>query len=124
QLYEAGETVPVQQTIAYIGEVGEEVQEEDDTPAADATATEEVIETESDQHIAHSTNNADEKVRRTPIARRLAEENNVPLQNVDGTGPLGRIQKVDVESYVAQNKESITPLARKIADDQQIDTAN
>src|SRR5699024_3037203 len=124
QLYEAGETVPVQQTIAYIGEVGEEIIEEGDAPTVDAALTEEeVAETEAEQHRVHSTNSVEEKIRRTPNAKRLAEENNVALQHVDGTGPLGQIQKVDVENYVAQNKENITPLAKKIADDQQIDTA-
>ncbi|HLR43133.1 MAG TPA: dihydrolipoamide acetyltransferase family protein [Pseudogracilibacillus sp.] len=124
QLFEAGETVPVQHTIAYIGEAGEEIPETDDAPTVEATATEEVEETKVEQEVTQATNNTGEKIRRTPIARRLAEENNVALQNVDGTGPLGRIQKVDVENYVAENKENITPLAKKIADDQQIDTAN
>lgn len=124
QLYEAGETVPVQQTIAYIGEAGEKIPESEDIPTIDAISAEEVTEPEAEQTVAHTTNNADEKIRRTPIARRLAKESNIPLQSIDGTGPLGRIQRIDVENYLAENKENITPLAKKIADDQQIDTAH
>src|SRR5699024_5807278 len=125
QLFEAGETVPVQHTIAYIGEAGEEIPETDDAPTVEATATEEEVEeTELAQEVTQATNHTGEKIRRTPIARRLAVENNVPLHSVEGTGPLGRIQKIDVENYVTENKENITPLAKKIADDQQIDTAN
>jgi pyruvate dehydrogenase E2 component (dihydrolipoamide acetyltransferase) len=36
----------------------------------------------------------------SPIARRLALEKGVPLKNIKGTGPGGRIIKSDVEKYV------------------------
>src|SRR5699024_9982774 len=109
---------------SWLVEVGEEVEEGDPIVEIQTDKiTREVEETKVEQEVTQATNNTGEKIRRTPIARRLAEENNVALQNVDGTGPLGRIQIVDVENYVAENKENITPLAKKIADDQQIDTA-
>jgi pyruvate dehydrogenase E2 component (dihydrolipoamide acetyltransferase) len=38
-------------------------------------------------------------VKATPLARRIAEELGVDLNKVKGTGPQGRIQRVDVESY-------------------------
>jgi len=47
----------------------------------------------------------EEKV--TPVARRVAEENNVDLSKVQGTGPSGRVTKEDVEAYIA--KESAQP---------------
>uniref|UniRef100_A0A0D3EZJ9 Acetyltransferase component of pyruvate dehydrogenase complex n=1 Tax=Oryza barthii TaxID=65489 RepID=A0A0D3EZJ9_9ORYZ len=37
----------------------------------------------------------------SPLARKLAEDNNVPLSSVMGTGPDGRILKADIEDYLA-----------------------
>lgn len=129
KLYEVGDTVPVQKVIAYIGEAGEEVEHiEEDTPAVEETALEE-NEEETDVVVTTVDHNDEAnreigKIRRTPIVRRLAEENNVDLANITGTGPRGRIQKVDVENYIAQTKQRITPLAKKVADAEQIDLAN
>ena len=36
----------------------------------------------------------------TPVARRVAEENNVDLSKVEGTGPGGRVTKEDVEVHI------------------------
>lgn len=38
-------------------------------------------------------------VKATPLARRIAEERGVDLNKVKGSGPQGRIQRVDIESY-------------------------
>ncbi|MCC6711931.1 MAG: 2-oxoglutarate dehydrogenase complex dihydrolipoyllysine-residue succinyltransferase [Candidatus Dadabacteria bacterium] len=43
----------------------------------------------------------------TPVAKRVAEENNVDVSRVQGTGPSGRVTKEDVEAYMA--KESSQP---------------
>lgn len=43
----------------------------------------------------------------SPLARKLAEDNNVPLSSIKGTGPDGRIVKADIEDYLAsRGKES------------------
>ena len=39
-------------------------------------------------------------VRSSPLARRIAEDQGVPLGEIDGSGPLGRIVKKDVEDYL------------------------
>ncbi len=43
----------------------------------------------------------------TPVARRVAEENNVDLSRVEGTGPGGRVTKEDVEVHI--QKEAARP---------------
>lgn len=43
----------------------------------------------------------------TPVAKRVAEENNVDVSRVQATGPSGRVTKEDVEAYMA--KESAQP---------------
>ncbi len=123
KLYEAGETIPVQQVIAYIGEAGENVDDlADDTPSVDKTEAgtpdANIDRTrEAGVEVSDTT-----EIRRTPIAHRLAAENHIDLSEITGTGPLGRIQKIDVENAIAQNKQKITPLAKKMAADQQVDT--
>lgn len=123
RLYDAGDSVPVQHTIAYIGEAGEEVPNEADAVSESVTDTLEHTKVPEAEEVVSPGSATEEKIRRTPIARKLAVENNIPLGNIGGTGPLGRIQKIDVETYIDQNKENITPLARKVAADHQIDTS-
>jgi pyruvate dehydrogenase E2 component (dihydrolipoamide acetyltransferase) len=40
------------------------------------------------------------RVKISPLARKMAEEAGIPLQNLTGSGPMGRIVKKDVEGYV------------------------
>jgi len=40
-------------------------------------------------------------IRSTPLARKLAELNGLPLASISGSGPLGRIIKADVEKVMA-----------------------
>ena len=46
----------------------------------------------------------EENIRATPSARRLAKYNTISLKNVPGTGPLGRIEKKDVEDIINKFK--------------------
>lgn len=48
-------------------------------------------------------------VRASPIARRLAEEAGIDLRGVKGTGPGGRIVKLDVEDFIAAQKAAPPP---------------
>lgn len=60
-----------------------------------------------------------ERTKISPIAKRLAKENDVDIQLLDGTGPEGRIVLKDVESYIENNKNNIktSPVAEKMAKD-------
>lgn len=121
KLYDVGDTVPVLEVIAYIGEEGEAIDHLVETP----TQTENQVEpeqqetVETNQTASHLRDGR--KIRRTPIARRLAEEHGIDLKDIVGTGPKGRIQKADVERYITNMKKKITPLAKKIAEDKQVD---
>lgn len=121
KLYDVGDTVPVLEVIAYIGEEGEAIDHLVETP----TQTENQVEpeqqetVETNQTASHLRDGR--KIRRTPLARRLAEEYGFDLKDIVGTGPKGRIQKVDVERYITNMKKKITPLAKKIAEDKQVD---
>ena len=42
----------------------------------------------------------------SPVARRMAQEFNIDLTLIEGTGPNGRIQKIDLERYIKQWTQS------------------
>jgi pyruvate dehydrogenase E2 component (dihydrolipoamide acetyltransferase) len=84
-------------------------------PAAAAAPVESaVIEsartTPEPEHVSPT---AGDRIRTSPLARRVAEENRVDLSKVKGTGPGGRIVSEDVESYLA--KSGAAPAAAKPA---------
>jgi 2-oxoglutarate dehydrogenase E2 component (dihydrolipoamide succinyltransferase) len=47
----------------------------------------------------------------SPLVRRLAEENNVDLSKVTGTGTGGRIMKSDIEAYIGSGGAAPAPAA-------------
>jgi len=128
KLYEPGDTVPVQQVIAYLGGPGEEIKdivEENDSYQQEQNDTEiktnESNTSTEQSDIVDLTNKQRNKIRRTPIARKIAEENNISLENVIGTGPNERVQKIDVEDYLSSQEKKVTPLAKKVAENEQVD---
>jgi pyruvate dehydrogenase E2 component (dihydrolipoamide acetyltransferase) len=106
---EAGETVLVGATLAYIAGPGEEIREaeEEDTPSvgdgtpetredgvlpARGTAQEVTeVEPETPDH-----RNGRRRVRASPAARKAAAERGLPIETVAGSGPNGRIYLSDV----------------------------
>src|SRR5579871_2444808 len=95
---------PVGQTIAWIGEAGEEV----DAPApaaveAPAAAAPEPQTPQSEERESPSSpgegrgSSANGRVKASPLARRLARERGIDLASLQGTGPEGRIVAKDVE---------------------------
>jgi pyruvate dehydrogenase E2 component (dihydrolipoamide acetyltransferase) len=97
---EAGEA-PVGQTIAWIGEEGEQVV---DTPppeekAPEVKAAPEPAAAEAPaEPVAHAAAEANGgRIKASPLARRIARERGIELSSLRGTGPDGRIVAEDVE---------------------------
>jgi len=90
-LHAAGAEVQVLTPIAYIGEVGEEIAEEE--PAVETTAPPAVEQKAPSETVSIPKQNGPAA---SPSARRLAKENRIDLETVTGTGPGGRITKEDV----------------------------
>ncbi len=97
-----GDTLAVGEVIARVGEAGEEAPkraasepEEEPDPQP-----EEEGEPEPDQPPARRTpsGNGGERVKASPVARRIAGELGVELATVEGSGPGGRVIKADVEA--------------------------
>lgn len=49
-----------------------------------------------------------ERIFATPLAKRIAEQNQIDLKSVTGTGPNGRIIKEDIESFLAKPNAGAT----------------
>ncbi len=77
---EEGETLPIGSVIARIGE-GDSAPPTEETPASKPVEAD-------DGH----------RVKASPLARRVAKERHLDLSQLHGSGPGGRIVKVDVES--------------------------
>lgn len=71
------------------------------TQPAPATATAQTAPPAPAEPAAEADESYPGGVRATPVARRLAEEQQVNLLRVQGTGPDGRIRKADVEAFLA-----------------------
>ena len=64
----------------------------------------------------------------TPVARRLARENDIPLDDVTGTGPRGRVTEEDVRNAIEARQRrprvQVVPRARMLARQEDIDLAD
>jgi pyruvate dehydrogenase E2 component (dihydrolipoamide acetyltransferase) len=112
---EEGQDVAVGEAIAFIQGEGEEVPEQGggqeaegeaeaegggEAQAQTATETEEEETTEEQPQGGPSGDGtqANGQVRASPIVRRLAQENNLDLSQIEGSGPQGRIVERDVRA--------------------------
>ena len=44
----------------------------------------------------------------TPLAKRIAKQKDIQLSSIKGSGPLGRILKIDVDNFVIQSSNNLT----------------
>jgi pyruvate dehydrogenase E2 component (dihydrolipoamide acetyltransferase) len=110
-LVHEGETVPIGQPIAIIGEGPvEEAPAESPAPAAQGAAGKEPQATETqpahptkvmpdEDQKAGPSHQGNGKIKASPVARRLAAEYGIDLGQVEGSGPGGRIIKENVEAF-------------------------
>ncbi|KAK1303134.1 hypothetical protein QJS10_CPB11g02292 [Acorus calamus] len=52
----------------------------------------------------------------SPLAKQLAEDNNIPLSSLKGTGPEGLIVKADVEEFLATKAKGVSAPVSKTKD--------
>ena len=136
-LVEAGKQVPVGTTIAVLAEDGETPEDAiadvaTDAPAAEPEAAPEAPKTSAAPVVApvpaapipqpiaaapsaptHAP--AGGRIKVSPVARRIAEENQLPLSELTGSGPGGRIIKRDVLARIAAGVPSVLSASAPIA---------
>lgn len=119
-LAQAGEVVPVVQTIAWIGEAGEQVP---GVETGESEKVEAVVEKKVDRTPVKEVEYHDYSgVRATPAAKAYAREKGIDLAKVKGSGAKGRIHKDDVIDYNLNAKPKISPLAERIAEIEGVST--
>ena len=117
-LVKEGAKVPVGEVIAYIGTADEELPEapakggneakakpeKAEAPSSDGAPRErpapEAAPEEAPARAAPAAKGG--PVKASPVARRIADEHDVDLRQVTGTGPGGRITKDDVQNFVKE----------------------
>ena len=117
-----GDILPIGMPIAVIGEADEQIDLEtlvgdlgssgDESAAKDAESALEVGVADSlgaDTSSPESSQLPD-RVKASPIARRVAEERGINLLNIQGSGPGGRIVKKDIEAYVEPAVGATVPI--------------
>jgi len=112
-LAKEGETVPVNQPIAIIGQQGENVED----LLKQSNIIEEQKEPQQNEPIEETKKPISQgeqtsiptKPRATPVARKIAKEHDIDLTQIKGSGPSGRIQRKDVEEYLKNLQQRKLP---------------
>jgi len=115
---EEGETVEVGTIVAYLdteGGAAPAASAEADDDAGEEPAEEPQAEAPSETETAQVTDadaaepgSAEERLkqRSTPVVRRMAEEHQVDLSQVEGTGHAGRVTKQDLEAHLEKAEKA------------------
>jgi pyruvate dehydrogenase E2 component (dihydrolipoamide acetyltransferase) len=105
-LVSEGVSVEVGAPIAILGEPGEQVDEVDSLLAElGVTAVAAAATVPVRRDVPNGMHPAGSRLFASPLARRLAKEANLGLEQIDGTGPGGRIVRRDVEEATQRRKE-------------------
>jgi pyruvate dehydrogenase E2 component (dihydrolipoamide acetyltransferase) len=119
--YNEGDEVPVLNNMMVIGNQGEDYsallgnQNAPESPKVETVEVPAESKTTENKTISAPQNQSSgESTFASPRAKKLAENNALPIQNVAGTGPHGRVIERDVIDVLA-NRPHLTPLAKKIA---------
>ncbi|MCJ7665299.1 MAG: 2-oxo acid dehydrogenase subunit E2 [Actinobacteria bacterium] len=146
-----GDEVPVTEAVAYIDTVDEKTP---DVPSSKASLEDTEVDTHTGSDMVSAVTDGkpsagrvfseearesaravegpeagDDKIKISTLAGKIASENNIDINALEGSGPRGRIVKRDIERAIAEAKKEsggperiiISPLARKTAKDMDID---
>lgn len=107
---EAGKAAAVDSIIAIIGKAGEDFQSlltadantaKPETKSAPEAAKVDISTPEVVAPVAEEVS-GDDRVKASPLAKKIAAEKGIPLTSLSGTGDGGRIVRRDVENFVPQ----------------------
>ncbi|WP_419887248.1 dihydrolipoamide acetyltransferase family protein [Neobacillus niacini] len=102
-----GESVACHTVLAYIGQPAETVQVKETSSEAANNGNHIEAARDSNPSSRTITSSPSEKVKISPVARKMATEAGLDIQSIVGTGPNGRISKEDIEKAIqeAGNRE-------------------
>ena len=117
---EEGEAVPVNSIIAVIGEEGANFQAlidrengageaEEDAATTDGTPPPPAESRNPEAQTGAAVEDSGDRIKASPLARRLAEEKGIQLSDIEGSGDNGRIIKRDVDEFKPTAKPASEP---------------
>jgi len=114
-LIEEGKEVPVRSIVGVIAATKEELEAvQKEEPKEIFASVAETIETPQSEAVGSPTGPIPgaktvegERIRISPLARKIAEEHRIDISKVVGTGPDGRITKEDIDKEIEAKKISI-----------------
>ncbi len=110
---EAGNAVKVDGIIAVIGKEGEEFQslltDAPAAPAAPAAATTTEAATTTAAAPVATVEASDERVKASPLAKKIAADKGIDISKVSGSGDGGRVIKKDIDQYTPAAAASTAP---------------
>ena len=101
---QAGAQVPIGSTVGFIAQSEEELESIKKEAPAPPTPKEEGIEEAQEER---------ERIRISPLARKLAQEHMIDITKIVGSGPQGRIVKEDIERAI-EAKEKGAPKGKEV----------
>src|SRR5262249_3813390 len=102
---------PVGQTVAWIGEPGEEIAAPAEAPPApEETPEPGSSETNQVRELEAPASTSNGRIKASPLARRIAREKGIDLSTLQGTGPEGRIIAEDVERGTPAVRAAAAPV--------------
>lgn len=112
-LVEEGATVAIGERVAVLGEDADDSGDSDDSDEPDeGEESEDTGEPTADEESGgeeapspESQGTDDDAVRISPLARKMAEKHDIDASEIEGTGPRGRIIRVDVEKAISESGE-------------------
>jgi pyruvate dehydrogenase E2 component (dihydrolipoamide acetyltransferase) len=145
-LVQEGETVPIGQAVALIGSgAADQTQAQTETsdaktgadgaaaaptkvaslPSKEANTQSSPAQGQEQPLPVHSSAQSTDRgtIKASPLARRIAEEHNIDLQQIQGTGPGGRIVRDDLEDFLEHRSSApSTPAPTPVASAQEVPT--
>ena len=79
---------------------------EDEEAAAEEADAEEATDEEASRAAPSKASSDNGRIKASPLARRMASENEIDLASVEGSGPQGRVIKRDIEAILSGEKEA------------------
>jgi pyruvate dehydrogenase E2 component (dihydrolipoamide acetyltransferase) len=114
-MVDQGDVVPVSAPIAVVGEEGEEVEAPAETPEKTEEKKEEKPASEPAPQPASTQQTSStpegDRIKASPLAKKMASDKNIDLANLEGSGPGGRIVKKDVEAALESGPAAGKPSA-------------
>jgi pyruvate dehydrogenase E2 component (dihydrolipoamide acetyltransferase) len=119
-LVEEGSAIPVDGVIAVVGNPGDDYQSflsgAPAAPAVSAAPAAETVSAPAPQQMAATpvaapitTTSADDRLKASPLAKKLAEEKGIDLHQVQGSGENGRIIRKDIEEFTPAAASASAP---------------